>query len=326
MTKEELVSLQKTMLQIRHFEQAVAKAFLAGQIPGFLHSSIGQEAVAVGVCASLREDDYVVSTHRGHGHVLAKGADLNEMMAEIYGKATGCCRGKGGSMHIADFNRGIVGANGIVGGGIPIANGVALAAKKRQRGQVVACFFGDGASNQGTFHEALNLASIWDLPVVFVAENNLYGMGTSQRRHQKVENIADRAAAYNIPGVVVDGNDVLAVREATLEACERARRGEGPTLLECKTYRHYGHFVGDPGVYREPGELEAWLKKDPLILFRRYLEEQGIPASRLDELEAEAVEEVRLAVEFAHHSEEPLEETALEDVYVPTEAGRRAIL
>ncbi|NLN17014.1 MAG: thiamine pyrophosphate-dependent dehydrogenase E1 component subunit alpha [Firmicutes bacterium] len=313
------------MLQIRHFEHEVAKAFLAGRIPGFLHSSVGQEAVAVGVCSALREDDYVVSTHRGHGHVLAKGADLKAMMAEIYGKVTGCCKGKGGSMHIADFDRGIVGANGIVGGGIPIANGVALAAKKRKNGQVVACFFGDGASNQGTFHEALNLASIWDLPVVFVAENNMYGMGTSQRRHQKVENIADRAAAYKIPGAVVDGNDVLAVREATLAACDRARRGEGPTLLECKTYRHYGHFVGDPGLYREPGELEAWMERDPLILFRRYLEKQGVPAAALDELEAQVIEEVREAVDFAHRSDEPAEETALEDVYAPTEAGRRAI-
>ena len=230
MTKEELISLHKTMLQVRHFEQEVAKAFLAGQILGFLHSSVGQEAVAVGGVLCLREDDYVVSTHRGHGHVLAKGADLNSMMAEIYGKATGCCRGKGGSMHIVDFDRGIVGANGIVGGGIPIANGVALAAKRRKNGQVVACFFGDGASNQGTFHEALNLASIWDLPVVFVAENNMYGMGTSQRRHQKVENIADRAAAYKIPGAVVDGNDVLAVREATLEGLQQglARRRSDP--------------------------------------------------------------------------------------------------
>jgi pyruvate dehydrogenase E1 component alpha subunit len=325
LTKEELVLLHKTMLQIRHFEHEVAKAFLAGRIPGFLHSSVGQEAVAVGVCSALREDDYVVSTHRGHGHVLAKGADLKAMMAEIYGKVTGCCKGKGGSMHIADFDRGIVGANGIVGGGIPIANGVALAAKKRKNGQVVACFFGDGASNQGTFHEALNLASIWDLPVVFVAENNMYGMGTSQRRHQKVENIADRAAAYKIPGAVVDGNDVLAVREATLAACDRARRGEGPTLLECKTYRHYGHFVGDPGLYREPGELEAWMERDPLILFRRYLEKQGVPAAALDELEAQVIEEVREAVDFAHRSDEPAEETALEDVYAPTEAGRRAI-
>ena len=247
------------------------------------------------------------------------------MMAEIYGKATGCCRGKGGSMHIADFDRGIVGANGIVGGGIPIANGVALAAKRRKTGQVVACFFGDGASNQGTFHEALNLASIWDLPVVFVAENNMYGMGTSQRRHQKVENIADRAAAYKIPGVVVDGNDVLAVREATLEACNRARRGEGPTLLECKTYRHFGHFVGDPGAYREPGELEALLERVPPVLFRRFLEEQGVPAAALDELEAAVIEEVRMAGEVAYRSDEPAEETAREDGYAPTEAGRRAI-
>ncbi|MGI6036996.1 MAG: thiamine pyrophosphate-dependent dehydrogenase E1 component subunit alpha [Limnochordia bacterium] len=312
------------MLEIRYFEEAVAKSFLAGDIPGFLHSYIGQEAVAVGFCSPLTDADYVVSTHRGHGHVVAKGADLNKAMAEIYGKETGHCRGKGGSMHIADFDLGIVGANGIVGGGLPIAVGVGLGIQKQKQDRVVVCFFGDGASNQGTFHEALNLASILDLPVIFVAENNLYGMGTSQKRHQRVENIADRAVAYGMPGKVVDGNDVLAVREAAVEAIDYVRQ-KGPVLIECKTYRQYGHFVGDPGLYREPGELDAWLKRDPIVLFRRYLEEQGIPGTELDALEAEVRDQVKKAVEFAHASPEPAPETALEDVFYPTEAGRRAV-
>ena len=248
---EQMIRMYATMTKIRQFETKLQEFFAAGKIPGFVHLYIGEEAVAAGACATLRKEDYITSTHRGHGHLIAKGGDLKRMMAEIFGKRTGYCKGKGGSMHIADIELGILGANGIVGGGGPIANGAALAAKYRGQDHVAVCFFGDGASNQGTTQEALNLASAWTLPVIFVNENNGYGISCPTCKSMAVADIADRAAAYDIPGVVVDGNDVMAVFEAVGEAVKRARKGEGPSLIECKTYRWRGHFEGDACVYRE---------------------------------------------------------------------------
>jgi acetoin:2,6-dichlorophenolindophenol oxidoreductase subunit alpha len=316
--KEQLRGLLRTMLAIRAFEMKVAELFAAGKIPGSVHSYVGEEAVAAGVCACLRQDDYITSTHRGHGHLIAKGGDMKRMMAELFGRKTGYCKGKGGSMHIADLDLGILGANGIVGGGINIAVGAALSAQYRGTGQVAVCFFGDGASNQSTFHEGINLASIWDLPALFVCENNMYGVSMSQKQAMKVSDIADRARAYAIPGVAVDGNDAVAVCEAAREALQRARAGQGPTLLECKTYRMRGHFEGDRAAYRDPGEVEAWARKDPILRLRERLAETGMlsPARAL-ELERQVQELLEEAVKFAEESPFPPPEDTLEDVFCP---------
>jgi len=313
---EKLIEMYRKMLEIRQFEEKVYELYGQNLVPGTIHLYVGQEAVAVGVCANLRKEDYIVSTHRGHGHCIAKGADLKRVMAEILGKKTGYCRGKGGSMHIADFNIGILGATGVVGAGIPIAVGAGLSIKLRGTDQVVACFFGDGASNQGTFHEGINMAAIWKLPVLFVCENNLYAMGTRQSRAMLIENISERAAAYGIPGVTVDGNDVLAVYEAAKEAVERAKRGEGPTLIECKTYRHKGHSRMDPATYRSKEEVEYWLRKDPIPRFRDRLLEMGIlTEGEAKKIEEEVLREIEEAVKFALESPYPEPEEALKDVY-----------
>ena len=313
---EKLIEMYRKMLEIRHFEEKVYELYGQNLVPGTIHLYAGQEAVAVGVCANLRKEDYIVSTHRGHGHCIAKGADLKRVMAEILGKKTGYCRGKGGSMHIADFSIGILGATGVVGAGIPIAVGAGLSIKLRGTDQVVACFFGDGASNQGTFHEGINMAAIWKLPVLFVCENNLYAMGTRQSRVMLIENISERAAAYGIPGVTVDGNDVLAVYEAAKEAVERAKRGEGPTLIECKTYRHKGHSRMDPATYRPKEEVEYWLRKDPIPKFRGRLLEMGIlTEEEAKKIEEEVLREIEEAVKFALESPYPEPEEALKDVY-----------
>jgi pyruvate dehydrogenase E1 component alpha subunit len=304
------------MLKIRHFENRVKELFAAGEIPGFVHLYLGQEAIAAGVCATLNQDDYITSTHRGHGHIIAKGADMKYMMAELYGKATGYNKGKGGSQHIAWPGLGILGANGIVSGGIPIATGAAMSAKLRKSGQVAVAFFGDGASNEGAFHESLNIAAAFNLPVVYVCENNLYGVGTRQSRVRKIEDIADRASGYGMPGLVVDGNNVLAVYEASLEAVKRARMGEGPTLIECKTYRWRTHFEGEPDTYRPPEEVEAWMRREPIAPYRRHLIEQGIiSASEADALEQRVIAQVDEAVEFARTSPFPAPESALEDLW-----------
>jgi TPP-dependent pyruvate/acetoin dehydrogenase alpha subunit len=274
--KKIMVKMYTAMNRIRMFESALQEYFAAGKIPGFVHLYLGEEAVAVGACACLTDKDSITSTHRGHGHLIAKGGDLKLMMAEIFGKSTGYCKGKGGSMHIADMDLGILGANGIVGGGGPLAAGAALAAKYRKTDDVTICFFGDGASNQGTTQEALNLASAWKLPVVFVNENNGYGISCPQCKSMAVTDIADRAAAYDMPGVVVDGNDILAVHEAVGEAVKRARRGEGPSLVECKTYRWRGHFEGDACTYRCTEELDEWMAKDPIPRFEEKLVESGL--------------------------------------------------
>ena len=308
--------MYKRMLEIRFFEEKVFDLYAQNLVPGTIHLYLGEEAVAVGVCSLLKKDDYITSTHRGHGHCIAKGAELKRTMAEILGKKTGYCKGKGGSMHIADFKIGMLGATAVVGAGLPIAVGAGLSAKLRKTDQVVACFFGEGASNQGTFHESINMASIWKLPVIFVCENNLYAMGTHQSTVMAIENVADRAVAYGIPGVVVDGNDVLAVYEATQRAVERARKGEGPTLIECKTYRHKGHSRVDPAKYRPKEEVEEWLAKDPIKRFKeKLLQTNTLTEPEIQQIEKEVSAEIEEAVKFAMESPYPAPEEALEDVY-----------
>lgn len=311
-----MVDMYKTMLKIRKFETKAMNLFAEGAIPGFVHLYLGEEAVATGVCANLTDDDYITSTHRGHGHIVAKGGDLKYMMAELYGKETGYCKGKGGSMHIADATKGILGANGIVGAGHNIAVGAGLSIQYKETDQVCVCFFGDGSTNQGTFHEALNLASIWKLPVVFVCENNLYGISMCQSRHQAIKDISDRAVAYNMPGVTVDGNDVLAVYEAAKEAIKRARNQQGPTLIECKTYRHRGHFEGDPGAYKPEEEQKEWLGKDPIPKIEKLLlDNEVLKESELETIQSEIDKAINEAVEFANNSSYPSLESAVEDIY-----------
>jgi len=308
--------MYRKMVEIRLFEEKVFELYGQNLVPGTIHLYTGEEAIAVGVCSTLQKEDYITSTHRGHGHCIAKGAELKRTMAEILGKKTGYCKGKGGSMHIADFNIGMLGATAVVGAGLPIAVGAGLSVKLRGTDQVVACFFGEGASNQGTFHESINMASTWKLPVIFVCENNLYAMGTRQSRVMNIENIADRAVAYGIPGVVVDGNDVLAVYEATQRAVERARKGEGPTLIECKTYRHKGHSRVDPAKYRPKEEVEKWLAKDPIKRFKeKLLQTNTLTESEIQQIEKEVSDEIEEAVKFALESPYPAPEEALEDVY-----------
>jgi len=315
-SQEKLVEMYRKMLEIRHFEEKVFELYGQNLVPGTIHLYAGQEAVAVGVCSALRKDDYITSTHRGHGHCIAKGADLKRVMAEILGRKTGYCKGKGGSMHIADFSIGMLGATAVVGAGLPIATGAALSIKLRGTNQTVACFFGDGASNQGTFHESLNIAAIWQLPILYVCENNLYAMGTRQSRVMLIKNIAERVVAYGIPGITVDGNDILAVYKAAKNAVERAREGGGPTLLECKTYRHKGHSRMDPAKYRPKEEVEEWLRKDPIKRFRsKLLESNVLSQAEADEIEQAVIAEVEEAVKFALESPYPTPEEALEDVY-----------
>ena len=316
--KDNLLQMYEKMVRIRLFEEQGVQLFLKRVIPGNIHPSIGQEAIPVGVCSALRENDYITSTHRGHGDIIAKGARVDRMMAELLGKKTGYCKGKGGSMHIADLDLGILGANGIVGAGLPIANGAALAFQMRGTDQICVSFFGDGASNTGSFHEALNLASVWKLPVIFVCQNNEYAFSTPQRNHQNICDIAVRGTGYGIPGVCVDGNDVLAVYEAAQEAVGRARKGEGPSLLECKTYRWTGHFVGDSATsYRSKEEVEERKKRDPVKLYREKLLAMGTCGEKeLEEINKRIQKEIEGAVVFAQNSPDPDPEEALEDVYV----------
>ena len=312
-----LIYLFEKMLEIRRFEEKVWDLFGRNLIPGTLHLYIGEEATAVGVCANLRDDDYITSTHRGHGHCIAKGARIDKMMAELLGKKTGYCKGKGGSMHVADASVGILGATAVVGSGIPIAVGAGLSCKLRKTDQVVACFFGDGASNNGTFHESLNMAAIWKLPVIFVCENNLYAMGTRISNVTAIDNMAQRAIAYGMPGVTVDGNDAVTVFQAAGRAVERARKGEGPTLLECQTYRHKGHSRFDPATYRPEEEVEEWMKKDPIMRLRKKLiQQQVLSEDEANEIDKRIIAKVGQAAEFALESSYPELEEALEDVFV----------
>jgi pyruvate dehydrogenase E1 component alpha subunit len=319
--KDLLLQMYRSMQRIRQFESRIRDLATANEIPGFVHVSIGEEASATGVCAALRPTDRITSTHRGHGHLIAKGGRLDAMMAEIFGKRTGYCKGKGGSMHIVDFSLGILGANGIVGAGLPIATGSALAAQIAGKDDVTACFFGDGASNEGTFHESLNLAAIWKLPVVFVCENNGFGEFTPMHTVTSVKDIAVRAKAYDIPGFIVDGNDVLEVYKYASEAVARARSGGGPTLLECKTYRWEGHVVGEQaflgsGAYRTTEEIEQWKRKCPLLKFEKFVLEGGkINEAELRRIADEAAAELDAAINFARTSPLPDPAEVTDDVF-----------
>ncbi len=308
----------RAMVTIRRFETTVGELYAQGKIPGFIHLSIGQEASAVGVCSCLRKDDYLTTTHRGHGHMIAKGADLKRMMAELFGKRTGYCKGKGGSMHVADFSLGILGANGVVAGGLPIITGAGFSIKMRKTDQVAVCFFGDGAANRGTVHEAMNLASIWKLPVVFVVENNQYASTTPHHDACSVNDICIRAAGYNMPGVAVDGNDFIKVREIALNAVARARNAEGPSLIETKTYRIRGHFEGDPQKYRTPEEIDAWKNhNDPVQRFEDHLVESRILTDeKRRQIRDEVAAALQAAVDFAVQSPYPEPEEALDDLFV----------
>ena len=307
-----------TMWTTRRFEEAVDDLFARGLMHGTMHLSIGQEASATGACRALRADDAITSTHRGHGHCIGKGADLVAMMAELLAKETGYCRGRGGSMHIADVATGNLGANGIVAGGIPIAAGAALAYKLRGEDRVVACFFGDGAANEGAFHEAVNLAAIWDLPVVFICENNKYGMSFSTEKAFAIENISERAAAYGIPGVTVDGNDVGAVYDAVADAVDRARRGDGPTLVENVTYRWKGHSKSDKNLYRTKEEIAEWRGMDPILRFEAKVREAGLLTDEeIQHVRTRALEDMRSAVREANAAPDADPADLLDAVYAP---------
>jgi pyruvate dehydrogenase E1 component alpha subunit len=317
--KEQLLSMYRMMVTIRRFEETIRDLFFQGQIPGFVHVSIGEEAVPTGVCAGLSDKDYITTTHRGHGHMLAKGGKPKQMMAELFGKKTGYCKGKGGSMHIVSYDLGIFGANGIVGGGIPIATGAALASSFRGNDAVAVSFFGDGASNEGTFHESLNLAGLWKLPVIYVCQNNRYAEFTPTSESTSVQDIAVRAQGYNMPGVIVDGNDVLAVYEAIKTAVARAKRGEGPTLVEAKTYRWEGHVVGEQafvGEYRPPEEIEAAKQRCPIVLFSQQVLATGfIDEAELNRIGGEVQREIDDAIAFAQSSPQPEPAEALDDLF-----------
>lgn len=315
--KSKLLEMYSRMLMARRLEEEVHLLFLNGELPGTVHLYTGEEACAVGVCSALNPDDYITSTHRPHGHAVAKGVPTNAIMAELFARTTGCCRGYGGSMHMGDLAVGMLPAIAIVGGGIPVAAGVGLAQKRLNTGKVVACFFGDGASNEGAFHEGVNMAAIWDLPVIFVCENNLYGASTHVSRVMKVAHIADRACAYGIPGEVVDGMDCLAVHDAVEKAVKHARDGKGPSLIECETYRYVGHSRTDPGLYRTQEEMDDYRAKDPIPRLKKYMLEEGI--AKEDEITAVEVaveKELDDAVEFARNSPHPQPEDALKYVFV----------
>jgi pyruvate dehydrogenase E1 component alpha subunit len=309
--------LYATMYKIRIFEEQVFELYKLGLMPGLAHLYIGQEAVAAGACAALQARDFICSTHRGHGHLIARGGDSKKMMAEILGKKDGYCKGKAGSMHIVDLDKGILGANGIVGGGIPMATGAAYMSKYKNTKQVTLSFMGDSATNEGTFHESLNMASAWKLPIVYVIENNLYGISVALDRVTNVPDLSVRAKAYGMHGVTIDGNDVLKVYETVKEAVEAARKGQGPTLIECKTYRFKGHHVGDPATqYRTREEEAAWLAKCPLLCFRnKFIKNKGLGEKEVRLLEKAIDGEIQEAIEFARNSPYPDAAEAFEDVY-----------
>jgi pyruvate dehydrogenase E1 component alpha subunit len=314
--KDLKISFLEKMYTIRRFEEKVRELFSLGLIRGSTHVYIGEEAVAVGACAALKETDYIVSTHRGHGHCIAKGAALRPMMAELLGRQTGYCKGRGGSMHIADFDIGILGAVGIVGSGLPIAVGAALSAKYQGQDRITISFFGDGASNQGTFHECLNLASIWNLPIIFLCENNCYAITVPASYSTSCTNIADRAQGYNMDSHIVDGSDVEAVYRAALKAAASIKKSLRPALIEAKTYRYEGHWIGDPQVYRKKEEVEAWRKKDPIIAYRdKLIKEKVINESFYKEMTARVDSEIEDAVQFAKDSPFPAVSSATDDIY-----------
>lgn len=311
-----LLHMYRKMVEIRMFEDRLYFLFLNTIMPGTMHQYNGEEAVAVGICSALRDDDYITSTHRGHGHCVAKGADMNRCMAEMFAKETGLCGGMGGSMHIADFSVGMLGATGIVGAGIPIAVGAALSAQVRETDQVAVAFMGDGATNEGSFHEAINMAATWKLPVIFVVENNLYGFSTHYNEVFPTQTIAERGSAYGVPSELIDGQDVWAVYEAARRAVDRARAGNGPTLIECKTYRYRGHSRFEPASYRSKDEENEWKKRDPIKLWAERLIAAGIVSEEeIKVIRSDVQKIVDAAVEFAENSDAPKPETALDLVF-----------
>lgn len=327
MNKNLKLKIFQDMIRLRRFEENVKDLFAANRLPGFVHLYIGEEAVAVGACSAINQDDYITSTHRGHGHVLAKGAQPDRMFAELFGKSTGYNKAKGGSMHLAAPELGILGANGIVGGGIPLATGAAMTAKLTGNNKVALCFFGDGGSNQGTFHESLNIAAAYNLPCVYICENNMYAGGVKQCYDgefvnpdmcypRKVKDIADRAKGYDIPGVIVDGNDVEAVYEAVKKAAERARNGKGPTLIECKTYKWRTHYEVEPDTYRTKSEVASWKEQCPIKRYTAKLLSEGVISEEdITRIAAEVEDEMNKAIQFAEESPLPDVSEALQDVY-----------
>ncbi|MBJ7361788.1 MAG: thiamine pyrophosphate-dependent dehydrogenase E1 component subunit alpha [Ilumatobacteraceae bacterium] len=320
--------LHRRMVRIRLFEEAAGRLAEANRLPGFLHLYVGEEAVASGVCGALNDDDHITSTHRGHGHLVAKGGDFNRMMAELMGKATGYCKGKGGSMHISDTSLGMLGANGIVGAGSPIAVGAAFANRYRGRGQVAVAFFGDGSTNIGAFHEAANMACALHLPIVFACENNEYGEFTPRHKTMAITDIVDRAAGYGMPGVIVDGMDVIAVHEAAVEAVERARQGGGPSLIEAKTYRFYNHHgIQNLGLkYRPDEEVATWKQRDPIFTFEDRMIENGVATrEKVDEIWAELKQDIETAIQFADDSPYPTPDQIMVDVYTKSSASNTTV-
>jgi pyruvate dehydrogenase E1 component alpha subunit len=316
LSKKDLLTMYEKMYTIRKFEETTAKNYAMGNVPGFVHLYIGQEAVATGACQALRKDDYITSTHRGHGHLIAKGGDVKLMMAELFAKKTGYCKAKGGSMHICDLSLGIMGSNGIVGAGLSIAVGVGMASKMEDKGQVCVCFFGDGASNRGTFHESINMSSIYKLPVIYICENNLYGISGCARDTMNITDISIRSTSYGIPGIKVDGNDVIAVYNAAKAAIELARSGSGPTLIEAKTWRHRGHWEGDPDNYRETSECKSWLALDPIPRFSNYLIDKNFAEKEeISTLEEKVMNNINNAVAYAKDSPLPDKSDLYTDVY-----------
>ncbi len=314
------LQMLRRMLLIRRFDETAVELVERGEIVGIVHTYIGEEAVAVGACAALSDDDYITGNHRSHGHPIAKGGDVNRAMAELFGKRTGYCKGKGGSMHLADFSIGILGESGILGSALPVAVGAALASKLRKETKVVIPFFGDGASNEGSCHETMNLASVWQLPVVFVCENNQYAVTTSYEDSVSVENISDRASAYNMPGVLVDGQDAIAMYEATSAAVERARKGEGPSLIEGRTYRYREHSEGIDRIlrerYRSEEEVEAWRARDPIKLHQEHLLEAGVAnQAEIDEIAEDVETVIAGALQFARESPNPEPEELFDDLF-----------
>lgn len=308
--------LFKRMVMIRRFEEKVSRLYAASKIPGFVHLYMGEEAVAVGVCSNLTDKDYITSTHRGHGHLIAKGGNINYMMAELFGKRTGYCKGKGGSMHIADLDLGILGANGIVGGGLPIAVGAGYSSKIQGSDHVAVAFFGDGATNEGTFHEAMNIASAFKLPVVFICEYNKFGVSTRIDRITGEPDVSKRSAGYGMPGYFIDGNDVLEVKRVSQEAIERARNDQGPSLIVCDTFRYHGHFEGETVNYWSKQELAQWKEKDPIQVYRTYLtDHEKLDEAALKSIEDQVEQELKAAVEFAEESAFPEASEALEDLF-----------
>lgn len=317
MKKETAKWIYEKMQDIRNFEDNLHNLFAKGEIPGFVHLYAGEEAIAVGTCAHLTDEDQITSTHRGHGHCIAKGCDLNGMMAEIFGRSTGLCKGKGGSMHIADIDKGMLGANGIVGGGFPLAIGAAFRNQYLNTKNVTICFFGDGAANEGTFHESLNMASIWKLPVVFVCENNMFAESTPQTYSSASKTIAERSVAYNMPGKLIDGKDVVAVYDELGQAIERARDGKGPSLIECKTYRNYGHFEGEEQKYKaKEGKEKTFADLDCIEVFKKYVTDEKLLSEKLiSEIEQQSQQRVADSIVYAKQSPIPNPESLFEDVF-----------